>query len=237
MPNVQTAGDWDDRVSLDGADLFFTTVVRAQCRAGKYETPDGTCLACPLGAACDEDGVTLGTLAVLPGYWRSSLKSEPVFRGRSAASRARARSRTARTPRRRPDCRDGYVGPLCVTCDADFFLDNSGSMCTSCADSDSWMPRSRCSGFVVALVAAGGCAYTLYTQVTSEREAEARAARLSSTAGRAPSARARRRGARRARRRGGAAAAIVADHMHTMYVCGVEVQEALASRSASSCSA
>ena len=226
VPNVQTAGDWTIAVSLDGADPFFTTVVRAQCRAGKYETPDGTCLACPLGAACDEDGVTLGTLAVLPGYWRSSLKSELVFPcpfGRIACpgSLANGTNATATT-----DCRDGYVGPLCVTCDADFFLDNSGSMCLSCVDSDSWTSRLALLGFVVALVLLGGCAYTLYTQVTSEREAEARAARLSSTAGRAPlGSRASGGRASSAPKRRRSSAAIVVDHMHTMYVSVVEVQE------------
>ena len=78
VPNVATAGDWTIKVALDDV-VLYTSVVRAECRAGKYEDLDGICQDCPTGSECPNGGTTITSLTVKPGFWRSSLESSTLY--------------------------------------------------------------------------------------------------------------------------------------------------------------
>jgi hypothetical protein len=71
VPDTGLAGDWKLWAALDGSE-FFTTFVRAQCRATYYEVPSSwRCESCPIGSSCLTSGTTLATLPIKPGYWRT----------------------------------------------------------------------------------------------------------------------------------------------------------------------
>ena len=72
VPDAEYAGTWKLTVSLDQT-VLYTTTVNARCREGHYEDlAHGTCEVCPLpGSRCSQPGVTLTTLPIAPGYWRT----------------------------------------------------------------------------------------------------------------------------------------------------------------------
>ena len=57
-----------------------TGLHQCRCDSGYYDDGnDGVhCVVCMLGALCDDSGITLRSLPLLPGWWRSHLSSEDV---------------------------------------------------------------------------------------------------------------------------------------------------------------
>ena len=72
VPDAGYAGEWKLTASLDQA-VFYTGSVHARCRDRFYEEPTrGVCVLCPLpGSSCSQAGVTLATLPIGEGYWRT----------------------------------------------------------------------------------------------------------------------------------------------------------------------
>ena len=72
VPDAEYAGLWRLTVSLDQTG-FFTTTVNVRCRERYYEDPThGTCEVCPLpGSKCSQPGITLATLPIRAGHWRT----------------------------------------------------------------------------------------------------------------------------------------------------------------------
>ena len=173
VPNVATAGDWTIIVALDDV-VFYTSVVRAECRAAKYEDLDGMCQDCPTGTECPNDGTTITSLTVKPGYWRSSVESSTLYECPYGRTACPGSMNGTNTTTEFVACKTGYVGPLCVTCDSNYFLSNDGQSCLDCGDSDSWASRIVLLVFMLILMIMAGGAYYLFDQVTSEKRAKAR---------------------------------------------------------------
>ena len=109
-----------------------TELGSCRCDAGRYLQADaeGTCVLCPTpGSRCNDPGITLDSLMLAPGYWRSGNQSRepllcPSYRGVAGEER----------------CIGGVVGEACAgllsgvycaSCPPDFYLDG-GNGCSRC---------------------------------------------------------------------------------------------------------
>ena len=75
----------------------------------------GECIECPEGTNCDTEGVSVGGLSLLPGYWRSGTKSFKIEK----CIIAEACSQQTNSPNS-SQCLDGHHGPLCNVCLPDY---------------------------------------------------------------------------------------------------------------------
>ena len=74
---VGAVGNWTLQAKLGDA-YFYSTTVRMQCPSGEYETAENACEPCPRGVACQTKGVTLQSLPIAEGWWRSSASSDDI---------------------------------------------------------------------------------------------------------------------------------------------------------------
>ena len=114
--------------------LASTELGSCRCEAGRFLQADaeGTCVLCPQpGSRCNAPGITLDSLMLAPGYWRSGNQSRepllcPSYRGVAGEER----------------CVGGVVGEACAgllsgvycaSCPPDFYLDGgNGNGCSRC---------------------------------------------------------------------------------------------------------
>ena len=112
----------------------------ASCACGKgkfldprdppHDTPTGVCKACidlnlPEGVNCDNDsGLTLNTLTLKDGFWRSSAKSDNIVKCEITASCTHASPSD--------NCTIGHTGPICSVCMEGFNKDAVG-VCKPCS--------------------------------------------------------------------------------------------------------
>ena len=119
-------------------------------RKDYYQSKDGNCLACPVGADCsDHDGITLAELGTQPGYWRinaSTTEFADCARGFSSSTSPKNDS-IQRCPGSKNQnksfnsdlqCRninetEAYGGPACMSC-LDERYTMSGNICTYCPE-------------------------------------------------------------------------------------------------------
>ena len=156
VPDTSVAGDWDLEVTLNGANVYSTTV-HVRCGKGDYEDlGDGACYPCPTGTSQCLPGTTLESLPLSPGHWRSGASgacsgaqgnarsltrsvflhpeglTSPKVR-ECKSSMACAGSTNVSRCTQHADvkstanyCACGYVGPLCSECDVQWFLSWTG---------------------------------------------------------------------------------------------------------------
>ena len=73
------------------------------------DSPDVVCTLCTVGTACDSDGLTLASLPIAPGFWRTSSASANVLRCPDAAQ-----NDTACVGGPGPElCKPWTTGPYC----------------------------------------------------------------------------------------------------------------------------
>ncbi|GMH76471.1 hypothetical protein TrST_g1986 [Triparma strigata] len=107
------------------------------CGAGKFleprnppvSTPAGACVHCsdltlPQGANCTRVGMSLNTLAVADGFWRSSEESDNLVECETPESCTHLSDDEL--------CAVGHTGPICSVCKEDYSKDSS-NVCVSCA--------------------------------------------------------------------------------------------------------
>ena len=136
------------------------------CNAGYYNkaslnTSSTTdCQFCPIEADCSAPGVSLETLKLTPGYWRShgrSLDIRPCYRDGACKG---GDSATASAASNSSYCATGYGGILCDVCEPEYVLTSDGS-CVLCGGGSGslWGPGTALLGIV--LVLAIGAALTI----------------------------------------------------------------------------
>merc|ERR1711865_1339324 len=119
-------------------------------RKDYYQSKDGNCLACPVGADCsDHDGITLAELGTQPGYWRinaSTTEFADCARGFSSStspkndsiqrcpgSKNQNKSFNSDLQCHSIDGKEAYGGPACMSC-LDEKYTMSGGKCTYCPE-------------------------------------------------------------------------------------------------------
>ena len=81
------------------------------CQVGYYLAND-TCKVCPTGTDCSSVGVTVATLPLLPDWWR--LPNSTVLKRCFATSNCTGGQDPSKL------CGDGYEGPFCGLCAAQY---------------------------------------------------------------------------------------------------------------------
>ncbi|GMH78741.1 hypothetical protein TL16_g07921 [Triparma laevis f. inornata] len=148
-------GRFKDHVGTESCDVCDTDVIEgaletngtdktstASCACGKgkfldprnppSETPDGVCKYCidehlvdAKGVYCDEVGLTLATMPLKNGYWRSSKESATIVECENAESCVHSSDDEL--------CVKGHTGPICSVC-TEGFNQNAIGVCERCAN-------------------------------------------------------------------------------------------------------
>ncbi|GMI40345.1 hypothetical protein TrCOL_g12999 [Triparma columacea] len=113
-----------------------TSPLSCMCSRGDYRTLEpppqdesnnnatfiGQCLPCPEGTNCDKAGITMGSLPLLEGYWRSGTNTANVVQCYTESACAQSdeaqQNTTARNATFLTDsqCAEGHIGPICNVC-------------------------------------------------------------------------------------------------------------------------
>ena len=95
----------------------------------------GECKECPDGTKCNERGVTLATLPVMDGFWRSSGDSANVVEcyTKSACGGQKNVSGLLGTTNVDDQCTIGHRGPQCNVCEDDYVISVLGG-CEVCGE-------------------------------------------------------------------------------------------------------
>ena len=120
-------------VSL-GSTVFYSSKVRMQCASQTYEDATSTCQPCIAGTGCETDGATVSALVVMPGYWRSGTESEAVYE--CSLAHACQGSTIGNATNSTNLCAAGYVGPICATCEREYYFSWSTETCELCNDGE-----------------------------------------------------------------------------------------------------
>ena len=110
------------------------------CAVGYYDeltdSDDVSCVLCPFGADCSTPGLTLVSLPVQPGYWRTGYTSSVLSRCGDAASSDTACVGGTITAAASDLCKPWTTGPYCTLCnvtDGSRYYDSDKSSCSECA--------------------------------------------------------------------------------------------------------
>jgi hypothetical protein len=139
--------DVDNAWQLNGTNSSGTLVVDMWCPKNYYEKEDAeglmTCYECDTlnkgdmqGAICREkhgslkSGTKLERVVLKEGFWRANSNAEVVYP--CPLEDACSGGDTGKY------CNEGYIGPLCSTCDYKWFL-NDDSQCVSCRDTGNFV--------------------------------------------------------------------------------------------------
>jgi len=96
----------------------------------EYYYIEGSCLPCPEGTACDEDGAsTISDLFIQPGWWRISDESDEVRRCTHGTLACLGGLNFSDGY-----CTDGHEGILCAVCSNGYFFDPEKTSCLLCDD-------------------------------------------------------------------------------------------------------
>ena len=120
------------------------------CGSGEVQVNDA-CEPCPEGGLCEELGLTLEAMSLLPSYWRTSNSSADVLHCDNEAA--------CTPPTNSTDvCALNHVGPLCEMCAKGYAL--AAGTCVSCKGGEA-------GGFALAVMALfvlgamGWCVYSI----------------------------------------------------------------------------
>ena len=121
-----------------------------QCPRGEFEDEDTKCKACPTGTDCSKAGITLSTLPVKEGFWRTSARSSDVrmcelgvaaCRGslvvnthEGSVTTVNGDLKDASYTNSTDYCHKGYEGPICNTCSRKYFKNWAKLTCDLCKD-------------------------------------------------------------------------------------------------------
>ena len=77
----------------------------------------GQCLACPDGTDCSDPGITVESLPLKQGYWRSNSSSHNIVQCYTEAACTHPnRTTTAADFNLDDQCKEGHTGPICNVC-------------------------------------------------------------------------------------------------------------------------
>ncbi|GMH73197.1 hypothetical protein TL16_g06118 [Triparma laevis f. inornata] len=121
--------------TLNGTDK--SSAASCACGKGKFhdprkpqlDTPEGKCEDCmnlnlPEGVSCDPVGLTLASLPLKDGYWRSSSQSDNIVKCEIDQSCVHASPED--------NCTIGHTGPICSVC-TEGYSKNAVGVCKSCS--------------------------------------------------------------------------------------------------------
>jgi len=174
----------DDVVAPTTVDLVFaaqcmpgyvvsTTAQRNQictaCEVSTYEHNE-ECHTCRNGMVCQVEGLSLNSVSLARGYWRTDDDSYDIHKcrfgttscpGADSNNQATGRRLAETTTVVHPYCSDAHVGHLCSACAPDYFLSWTGDgECYECATKESHAPTiGLMSGVFVFVVSCLVCAY------------------------------------------------------------------------------
>jgi len=126
---------------------------------------DGTCVPCPPGIDCIAAGETLGSLNILPVYWRESNLSQTVRRCPIDSSGACVGGRNASV------CAIGHTGPYCSLCIDGYSQSGVGALCTKCEGSVGLALAGPLTGIIAILLLVGYCCWRRRKYASSMRDA------------------------------------------------------------------
>ena len=112
--------------------ISFSFVEASSCTRclKEYFSSSESCLQCPEGTTCEEDGEsTLSSLEIQPGWWRISEETDEVRRCKHGSLACRGGLNF-----REGYCNDGHEGVLCAVCSDNYFFDPEESQCLRCDD-------------------------------------------------------------------------------------------------------
>ncbi|GMH66849.1 hypothetical protein TL16_g04526 [Triparma laevis f. inornata] len=87
----------------------------------------GTCEYCPDGTNCTDPGITLETLPLVSGYWRSGFDSEKIEKCYTPKACTQANV-TVEPGKETTQCAEGHEGPICNVC-ADMYAKSVTGQC------------------------------------------------------------------------------------------------------------
>jgi len=132
-------GKWKDKVGVTSCSRCEDTLAGAItatlgsihetaciCPKTTYDNGEGKCVEIVEGVRNDIQGLTLETLALLPGYWRVSNTSDDVRECLVAEACLGGNSTEI--------CREGHNGPYCNTC-IENYNENPFGLCKECTGS------------------------------------------------------------------------------------------------------
>ena len=146
-------------------------VVCEPCTEGMYESV-GQCLLCKKGMVCTEEALSLSSVSLASGYWRSDDASDEVLKcrfgdtscpgdGNNQEAAGRLLTETTTAFAIHPYCSANHVGHLCSACAPGFFLSWTGDgKCHQCATGESHVPTvGLLGGVFVFVIACLACVY------------------------------------------------------------------------------
>ncbi|GMI32420.1 hypothetical protein TrCOL_g8025 [Triparma columacea] len=108
-----------------------TSIFDCQCEAGDFKSDESSiCENVFAGVSSTSDGMTVPTLSIEPGFWRSSETSKKVL---PCLDKRHCKGGSNVTDL----CTEGYTGPLCAVCQPNYASTGSGQTltCTKCGGS------------------------------------------------------------------------------------------------------
>ena len=136
--NLKIAGSTKTAVNEEGDLALAVSWRNCTCTRGYYlllsqggeSTLEGSCVPCPAGTDCYEDGTELATLNLKEGYWRTSERSKEIL---SCPIEEACSPHIGKNGSFSP-CAENHQGPLCTLC-VDGFA-RSGDSCVICSGSE-----------------------------------------------------------------------------------------------------
>ena len=134
-----------------------TRIADCACVLGYYDeladSDDVSCILCPVGANCSNPGLTLDSLPLHKGYWRTGRTSAILSRCGDAASSDTACVGGSITAAASDLCKPWTTGPYCTLCnitDGSRYYDSGTSSCLECTGD----AAATMVGLVLAVLAA-----------------------------------------------------------------------------------
>jgi len=123
----------DDSTKYNYGSKYWSSIGSSECDeciADYYMTPADECLPCSwhddLAADCAV-GTTLYTVPTNEGYYRFDNSSGSVYECETENCLALS------------TCVDGAFGPLCATCEPNYYLRDATQMCEPCTNANAWL--------------------------------------------------------------------------------------------------
>ena len=102
------------------------------------------CNACPDGASCTEEGITIDTMKINEGYYRFNKLSDTIYPCLKAEHNCVGGVGSR--------CKTGSLGPTCAFCESEYYLDTTDAACVEC---DHVKSNDSFNTLIVVLVLAG----------------------------------------------------------------------------------
>ena len=148
------------------------------CGLGEFRklnknSTNGECLPCPEGALCEEVGVNVEDLLLLPGYWRSSSESFNVVKcyNKDSCIPQDLNQTDDRKWSADAQCAEGSTGPLCNVCREGYGKNVLGT-CDPCSGEGAEMKGD--SIFFLSAIFVAFCVAIHYIIITKKKEEKKR---------------------------------------------------------------